>query len=207
MITRCEKKEADEQIRPPHLLSSGHPQSARRTSKPTFSSRQPGLAEQPHHLYLFPGKPSCQLSLRFSGGMSRDDLKRYYILIVNKESLHSIRNKDRSENKKKSTSRETLWHALRQILTRTFLRKDKENLAEAALISNSSKISSLSEPYTHFSVSFNCEVHVSFIPHAADYSEHVWASHRLQRRRAASLHPEYCNGIKESEQWRYHDPS
>ena len=172
----CEKKEANEQNRPLRLLPTDNPQSARRASKRTLSFRHPGSAEKPHRLYLFRDKPSCQQSLRFAGGMSQNDLKQYYNLIDRNESSHSSQSKDRSKKKKKHISRQTCWYILRQISTRIFLREDEENLAETTPSNNCSKVPSRSESYTRFSVRFYSEVHVCFIPHAADYPEHVRSS-------------------------------
>ena len=167
-MVQLEKKEANEQTRPLGLQRNGDPQSARRISKHTSSSRQPGSGEKPHHLYLLRGEPSCQLSVRFAGGMLQDDLKQYYNLIDRHESFHSTQNEDEIEKTKKNTRNQTR-HVLRQISTRLFLREDEKTL-------DSSKTSSRSESSARFSVRFSPQVQVCFIPHAADYPEHVWLS-------------------------------
>ena len=168
MMVQLEKKEANEQTRPLGLQRNGDPQSARRISKHTSSSRQPGSGEKPHHLYILRGEPSCQLSVRFVGGMSQDDLKRYYNLIDHSEIFPSIQNEDKIEKTMKNKQNQTR-HVLRQISTRLFLRKDKKTL-------DSSKASSRSESSARFSVNFSPNVNFCFIPHAADYPEHVWSS-------------------------------
>ena len=175
MMMQREKKEANEQTRPLGLIHNGDPRSARRRSKHTSSSIHPGSGKKPHHLYLLRGKPSCHISLRFADGMSQDNLKQYYNLVGRTESFHSIQNDDESVSTKKNIRNQTR-HVLRQISTCLLMRKGEENR-------DSSKTSSQSESPKRFYVRFSPEVQVCFIPHAADYPEHVWSScwfHRIE---------------------------